>query len=307
MTTSKSIRKVLLSIAFLIVFSEAGIRLIGLTDFPIYAVNSDIAYIPKPSQSGNFLNKNSWVFNDRSMGTVDNWNPAKRSNILLIGNSIVMGGNPYTQQDKLGPLIGRGLGEDYSVWPIAAGGWTNVNETVYLEKNLDVVNASNFFIWEYMSGGLSKLSPSRGEYVFPQEKPTWATWYVLRRYVLPKFIEFNMSELPPTGGLDKANLAKFESAIQKLASASGKKQPGILFLYPGKSEFIAFKSGVEYLPERKELERIATLYGLSVVDIAKRPEWNESLYREGTHPTAEGNAVMARILTSAVTDAIGPR
>lgn len=293
-----------MGLAFVFISTETGIRLSGIIDFPTYTIGNDIGYIPKPAQSGTFLNKNSWVFNDRSMGTENHWNPSKRPNILVIGNSVVMGGNPYAQKDKVGPLIQRGVGESYAVWPIAAGGWTNVNQTVYLEKNPDVAKAANFFIWEYMSGGLSRLNAWPGEYVFPSKKPTWASWYVLRRYLLPRFIEFNMNDLPPTGTLHPSNLANFESAISRLASASSKKIPGILFIYPVEAEFFAAKNGVEWLPERKVIEKIAASHGLKIVDIARHPEWNENLYRDGIHPTGEGNVVLARILVSAVTDAL---
>jgi hypothetical protein len=37
------------------------------------------------------------------MPTQDSWTQAKRNNIMLIGNSIVMGGNAYDQSDKLEP------------------------------------------------------------------------------------------------------------------------------------------------------------------------------------------------------------
>jgi hypothetical protein len=295
--------KAILVLTFALIATETGVRLSGISDVPTYAVGGDIGYIPKPSQSGKFLNKNSWVFNDRSMGTESRWTPTRRPNILLIGNSIVMGGNPYAQNDKLGPLIQRGVGERYAVWPIAAGGWTNVNEIAYLEKNPDVVMANNFFIWEYMSGGLSQLSQWRGEYVWPSKKPMWAAWYVLRRYVFPRFISFNINELPPTGHINASNLANFEYEISKLSSAAGKKTPGIIFLYPDKAQLLAAKNGMEWLPERKIIENVAATHGLRIVDVARSPEWNEGLYRDGTHPTPEGNTVLARILTAAVTDA----
>lgn len=300
----KTIRNIFLICVGLLAIAETGVRLSGLTDFPVYTVSNDIGYIPQANQTGTFLNKNSWVFNDRSMGVESNWSPTAKSNIIVIGNSIVMGGNPYDQKDKIGPLLQVGIGDRYAVWPIAAGGWTNVNETAYLEKNPDVVKAANFFIWEYMSGGLSQLSQWRGDYVFPKTKPTLATWYVFRRYVLPRFMKLNMNELPPTGALNADNLQKFESSISELAAATGKKIPGLLFFYPTKEQFLATKTGVEYLPERQELERISAKYGVVVVDVARRPEWNESLYREGTHPTVEGNVVLTRILTKTVTDVL---
>jgi len=47
--------------------AEIAVRLSGILDFPTYAVDSEIGYIVKPNQSGKFLNKNPWAFNDRSV------------------------------------------------------------------------------------------------------------------------------------------------------------------------------------------------------------------------------------------------
>ncbi|RFO95808.1 hypothetical protein DIC66_16615 [Rhodoferax lacus] len=275
-----------------------------MVDFPIYMTDQSIGYLPKPNQEGKFLNENTWVFNDRSMGTPAPWNPAAKPNVLLIGNSIVMGGNPYNQPDKLGPLVQALLGDKVAVWPIAVGAWSTVNETAYLQQNPDVVQASNFFVWEYMNGGLSRMSLDRGQYVFPSEKPVLASWYVLRRYVLPRFMDFPMDELPPTGQSQQENMQQFEEQVAKLSLGKGGKVPGILFFYPGRDEYIGFQKGTEYVPDRKELERIAAKYGLRIVDVARRPEWNLSMYREGTHPTVEGNQVLAHILATAIREAM---
>ena len=288
----------------LIVGTEVTVRLSGAVDFPLYSVDDEIGYAIKPNQEGHFLNKNHWVFNDRGMGIQKNWEPSSKPNLLLLGNSIVMGGNPYNQSDKLGPLLQTKLGDRVTVWPVAVGGWSNVNESVYLRRNTDVVKATNFFVWEYMHGGLSRLSPARGEYVFPTHKPVYATWYVARRYVLPRFFNFDMNELPPQGDTQVANVVEFEKLVSELSVASHSKTPGILFLYPGKDEYIGTKNGKDYVPDRKELQRIAATYGLKIVDIAQSPEWNTGLYNEGTHPTVEGNNVLAAILAKSVMESM---
>jgi hypothetical protein len=300
----KVARNTLAAVALLAVAAEVGIRFSGLVDFPVYHTDAEIGYMPEPSQQGQFLNKNDWVFNDKSMGVVHSWSPSKNQNIVLIGNSIVMGGNPYAQRDKLGPLLQARMGGQYAVWPVAAGGWTNVNESVYLQRNPDVSKAASFFVWEYMQGGLSTASAWRGEYVFPTQKPVLASWYVLRRYVLPKFINFDMNELPPTGAVAAKNMAIFELELSKIASSTGKKMPGILFIYPVKQQYLQAKAGVEWLPEREQVEKLAKAYNVKVVDISSRPEWNEAMYREETHPTVKGNEVLADILASEIQSAL---
>lgn len=286
----------------LLAMTELAVRLSGIVNLPIYNVDDEIGYIPKPSQAGSFLHVHDWVFNDRSMGVASQWNPRKRPNILLIGNSIIMGGNPYDQKDKLGPLLQKSIGDSYSVWPIAAGGWTNVNETVYLKRNPDVAASPRFFVWEYMTGGLSTLSTWHGDLVWPREHPVWASKYAFQRYVMPHLFPAKApSELPPVGAVNPTLRANFETAVAFLSHATGSKRPGVIFLYPGKAQYLEARQGREWLPERAAVEGIASANGLALVDIAKQPEWNETLYRpDGTHPTVEGNVVLAKILTAAI-------
>jgi len=73
MKIKKIALRLLLTLPVLLAGSEAAVRLAGMIDFPIYHVDQEIGYIPKPSQAGEFLNKNSWVFNDRSMGVAQAW------------------------------------------------------------------------------------------------------------------------------------------------------------------------------------------------------------------------------------------
>ena len=286
---------------FLVVLTvELVTRISGIVDFPVYQVDSEIGYIPQANQHGAFLRHNHWAFNDRSMGTEEPWSPSIRPNILLIGNSIVMGGNPYDQKDKLGALIQKEVGTNDAVWPIAAGGWTNVNETVYLKRNPDIVKAATYFVWGYMSGGLSGLSEWRGNFVFPKSRPVCASCYAFRRYILPRILPLNMNELPPTGALNAAHLAAFRAAVETLSHAATSKERGMLFLYPKKAEYLLSLQGKEWLPERAEIEKIASEDGLKIVDIAQAKAWNETFYREdGVHPTVEGNAVLAKILVNA--------
>lgn len=282
---------------------EISVRVSGLVDFPIYRVDSAIGYLAMPNQAGQFLRKNDWAFNDKSMATTTPWTPNLRPNILLIGNSVVMGGNPYEQKDKLGNLVGIDVGARYSVWPIAAGGWSSVNEVAYLQREPDVVSKANFFVWEYMAGGLSALSGWRGDYVFPTRRPVCASCYAFRRYVLPRLMSLPTNELPPKGPLAVEHLAEFERSVDQLSRVVGSRHPGIIFLYPDKQQTLMAKGSEEWLPERRSIQAVCARHGLILVDIAADPRWTTSLYRDGTHPTVQGNDVLAHILTAAIIEA----
>ena len=258
-------------------------RVLGLTDFPIYIVDDGVGYTVKPNQAGNFMIVNGWSFNDRGMGTSRAWNPNLKENILLVGNSIIMGGNPYRQEEKIGPLLEHLLAERYSVWPIAVGGWTNVNEAAVLERNKDVVSDSQFIIVEYMNGGFSSLSRWPGEYVFPINRPSLATWFLLRKYVLPILdlrIFHLKNELPPIGPPVPENVERFEQILAALKPGAHFRRRGILFLYPARSELLRKRTfGQEWLVNRPLLTELAQRYDLMIIDIAERPEWNELSYR----------------------------
>ena len=83
---------------------ELGLRAAGAVDFPLYEANNEIGYIPKASQQGSFLRTNDWQFNSRHMGA-DELALGQRRATLLIGDSVVLGGNPLRQQDRLGPQL----------------------------------------------------------------------------------------------------------------------------------------------------------------------------------------------------------
>ncbi len=302
------IRRLAIVLVVLACAAEILVRSIGILDFPIYQVDFDIGYLLQPNQSGAFLNKNPWVFNDRSMPIGADWNPRAHPNLLLIGNSIVMGGNPYRQQDKVGPLVQRELGDQVSVWPVAVGGWTQVNETAYLEHNPDLVAADDFFVWEVMSGGFSRLAIWAGDYVFPRARPLCGSCYVARRYLLPRLLALHESELPPVGATDPRNVSRFEAMIARLSSASHAEVHGILLLYPTQADLAQARRGAEWLPDRGEFERIAGRYGLQVVDLATQPGWDETLYRSSdhTHPTPAGNVVLAHVISAAVRASFKP-
>jgi hypothetical protein len=57
-----------------------------MVDFPLYDHNDSIGTIVRPNQSGRFLDKNAWAFNDLSMPIGEEWkteHPTIKGNILI--------------------------------------------------------------------------------------------------------------------------------------------------------------------------------------------------------------------------------
>ena len=58
-----------------------------------------------------------------SMAAAGEFAPSPEAfDVLLIGDSLVLGGNKYRLEDRLGPQLSQLTG--LPIWPIAAGSWS---------------------------------------------------------------------------------------------------------------------------------------------------------------------------------------
>src|SRR5262249_11409652 len=122
-----------------------------------------------------------WYYNDLSMGVPENFNRAPGLNVLLIGDSIVNGGNPFRQVDRLGPVLQSKI--NGKVWPVSAGSWGLINEMRWLERHPDVVNEMSVIIIVSNSADFGRPSVWQSDVATPRNKPSSALWYTVRRYV----------------------------------------------------------------------------------------------------------------------------
>ncbi len=292
-------RLALLAVVALFAVVEVGVRSLGLVDFPIYAVDDSVGYFPQPNQAGAFLGKNRWVFNGSSMGIEAPWKPSDRTDVLLIGNSVILGGNNYDQPDKVAPLMQMRVDAKCAIWPVATGGWGTVNEYRFLDRHPDIVEGADFFVWEIMAHQMAGPQSWTRETATPTQHPWWATGYVVRKLLHDKFPQWKLPE-PERRSISAAELAnyyqQFEAMLERLQRASRRKPAGIIFLYPDRQQLQGARQGLEWFTERDRIERIAASHGLVLIDITSYPQWTDAMYRDQVHPTAEGNAVLAEIL-----------
>jgi lysophospholipase L1-like esterase len=274
--------------------AEVAVRLSGMTDFPLYEADSEIGYILAPNQKGAFLNKNHWVFNEKCQGAGP-WKPNGKTDLLLLGDSLVLGGNPLDQPDKLGPQLQDRL-PGWQVWPASAGSWSVKNEVVYLQRFPEVAGEVSSIVWVVNTGDLDRLSVWRTNVTHPRSHPWSSLWYVFNKYVLlPKL---GMS--PPEPGAipeQPVILPETVSALQQeLADLKRQKpdRPILFVLYPTKDE----ERGIGmpfYEKFRQALDDVA-LPTARVFEVRNDPRWNTGLYRDGIHPNAKGDGVLAAII-----------
>jgi len=283
-------KKLAIALPLVFIIVELGVRATGLTDFPLYDANSEIGYIPSPSQSGSFLHKNSWEFNSLSMGAGP-FKPTEGVNTLLIGDSIVLGGNPYRQADRLGPTLQRV--SNNTVWPISAGSWSLRNELIYLRTHPEVLRNIDNFIFVLNSEDFQQASSWGCETTHPRSYPISAAYYVFQKYV------FNIH--PCTGVLADLSVKDGdwrEEVKDFIAHEHVEGKSVKFFLYPKKSEASAMTLAESNLEVHAANLMQETNKNVRVFSVVRDTRWSPKFYRDDIHPSVEGTQILASIINS---------
>ncbi len=266
---------------------ELAARLSGATDFPIYQVDATIGYIPAKNQSGRFLNKNQWIFNELSMGA-GRFTPGSQVDTLLVGDSIVLGGNPISQEHRLGPLLSKKLGAP--VWPISAGSWSISNELTYLRLHPEVVEKSDRIVFVLNGGDLvDEASHWRCERYHPRVRPWSSAWYLLDKNLLHlEDCETFKPEMTPPVRSWRKDLGDF----LMLPALRGKNV--YVVIYPDVNE-IKTESVLNAF-EKKMSDQLASFPSLKIIKVGFDRRWARAAYRDGIHPSEGGNKTLADII-----------
>jgi hypothetical protein len=266
--------------------AELLVQLSGIIDMPLYQADNQLGYIPAPNQSGAFLHSRHYRFNEYSMGSAAFEPDPRRFNLLLVGDSIVLGGNPINHSERLGPQLEKISG--WQVWPVSAGSWALQNELAYLRKHPDVLGRVDAVAIVLNSGDFGEPSSWVSPLTHPLERPFPALLYVFKKYALASRPPFEPKpELRVSLRDWRADLRDFSNSFDK---------PVYIFMYPGLDELHDPVKMNEQLNSR--IPELQAQLGSSarVFKVADLPDWKESYYRDGVHPTAEGNAAFSRII-----------
>lgn len=269
-----------------LICAEIGVRMAGMVDFPVYEANSVVGYIPAANQSGAFLNKNVWQFNSRHMGAAS-FQPGRRANVLLVGDSLVLGGNAYRGDDRLGPSLQAVLPQSARVWPISAGSWALRNELAWLRANPDVVDAVDALVFLVNSGDFDEASSWSCELTHPTHKPAFALRYLFEKYVYA-FTPCN-GTVPPALQVPRGNLAQ-----ELQAFLTGKAHRVLFVWYADKAE-----QADAVLRTSKQAAQLAMLHrggAKLMLSVAEDARWSAAFYKDSIHPTPQGNRVLADII-----------
>jgi len=281
--------KILTGLFLSLALIEIAIRISGIIDFPLYDADNHIGYIPKPNQSGSFLRTHDWQFNSLSMGASEFKPSDTVVDTLLIGDSVVLGGNPYKQSDRLGPQLQKIRGGN--VWPISAGSWGLRNELIYLNLHPAVVAAVDELIFVLNSGDFAEASSWACEETHPRSYPIYATAYIVKKYL------YNWSpcgatppELKVPDGDWKKELSQF------LHSDLVRKKKVVVFLYPDKQEFENSALSGERLGAH--VSELVAAGVKNIHNIQNDSRWDIPFYRDSIHPNTKGTQILASIINT---------
>ncbi len=268
----------------LVVLSEVLVQLSGGVNVPVYEANNQIGYIPAPNQSGSFLHKNDYRFNELSMAAGPFKPYAARFNVLLIGDSVVLGGNPLSEPDRLGPQLEKLTG--WQVWPISAGNWALQNELTYMRQHPEVLQQVDAVVFLANGGDFDQPSSWANELTHPRSHPFPGALFFLRKYVLHTPRPPVQPDMQVATRDWRADLKNFSQAFNK---------PTFMFMYPDVNE-LQDKALLEASVNSKIPDVQAQLASHArIFKVADHTQWVAQNYRDGVHPNGTGNAVLAKI------------
>lgn len=281
-----NISKLLLGgVVSLLLLGEAAVQFFGLVEGPVYQANNQIGYIPAPNQTGAFMRTHNWRFNEYSMGAGPFQPDSKRFNLLLVGDSLVLGGNPLAEPERLGPQLEKLTG--WQVWPISAGSWAMQNELTYMRQHPAILEKMDAIVIVSNSGDFSVPSSWASDLTHPLHHPFPGLVYLVRKYVFHESAPEVMPEMKVALRDWQSDLHEFSRSFQK---------PIFIFMYPDLPEFHDADKRQSLLDSKIPMIQAQLGDAAKIYKVADDTHWNETLYRDGIHPSGNGNLVLAEIL-----------
>ena len=284
---------------------------LGLGDPPLLMADPHIEYLFRPNQDclrfGNRVHYNAYSMRSDDF-PASKTNPAELR-VMVIGDSIINGGNPTDQSNLattlLGPMLSARLNRSVVVGNISAGSWGPLNELAYVQKyglfDADVVA---IVLSSHDVADVPTFGPLAGE----TEKPICALAEGLRRYSFGDLLNRLKGVPPPDPAapvptpatLPADDVRRSLAALRELISmARSKGAKVVVFQHLEQREaqgtpdegYVLLKSAVEES-------------GVPVVPLgpvfALQLKTGPSPYRDTIHPNELGQKLLAGAMEKAI-------
>ncbi len=323
------IKKVATILALLLIVSELTLRfLFGFCNAFLYIEDPDFEYVYAPNQHhfrfGNIVKTNE--FSMRSEPIM----PSDTTVILLVGDSIINGGNPIGHDELASTILENQLTTQFKrrirVLNISAGSWGPDNVFAFLKKkgffNADMIClvASSHDAYDNM--GFGKVVGNLNNYPDHQYKVAlyelydrygWMIKYYMGEYWKDFLKLFSSDPQPVLEGTAAAKAStdsttqqpvvihdvihkfgsEFNKGFKQLADTAQQMHiPFLIFLHPELAEIQA----KQYDKQGVEIIDFANKNKIPIVIELQKKSLTKNLYRDPIHYSKEGHANLAREL-----------
>lgn len=288
---------------------------LGLGDPPLYQRHETIEYLCKPGvyhRFGNVVRVNR--FHMRS-GPVEPERREGRSRVLVLGDSVVHGGNLTDHGELATTILQRRLSADRGgevfVGNVSAGSWGPANLLAYLQTfgtfDAEVVV---FVLSSHDAEDVPTFRPLN-PVKMPTRSPVLALQEAVGRYFVT-WVKYRFGggradhaeqlEAQMEGEIDLRAVARCEAALQEAILMTRERgAEALVALHPS---YLELERGD--LPGKRRLARTASASGARVIDL--RPAYIEALragkdlYRDFIHLDPPGQALLAEALEQAIAE-----
>jgi len=283
------VRKALIGLVGLALLLELACRVLGLADVPIRSANRVTGYIPLPNQHGRFLG-NEWTINGLSMISAATYDKGRPS-IVLAGDSVIFGGNPLDQSERVGQQLTRLL--QRNVYAIADGSWGFKNELAYFLNYEAALGGPSDVVFVLNGDDFKEPSAWRCFSHHPTSRPLSAAYFVLRKYTVAECEK----EVPVAARVPDFPLAQ---GVERFLLAYPHTRAFIL-LYPTRQELVDQVS-IRGMLDASLGELEARLRVVDLIEVARSdPQlWQPEHYADEIHPNPGGAAALARVIAEKV-------
>lgn len=277
---------ILVLCALALLVAELAVRARHLADYPLFMKHDLVGYHFRPNASGSMRGRFHWRFN--AMGLrLDHDRPADADTVLIVGDSVVEGGNYLNVPDTLGGQVETLLGRP--VYPVGCGGWALENELAFLRLHPELL-AAGALVMVVNSRDLIALNRPGSASTQPMRRPLLHVAYLARRMTWGHRHRLRQRFLPQPKPRDPVD-AWIASTLQLMDRAAGKQL--IWVLYPDLADALA---GKRPCPELRPL--IAGRAEL--IEVLDIPGWSAACYADDIHPNATGRELLARTIAGAL-------
>lgn len=296
MTNIKNVKIIILVVLCSLGMAELVARYLGLHQFPLFMESKEFEYIHVPNQTTRIYG-NNFKTNEFSMRS----EPINKNDtcvVLLIGDSVINGGNSIDQDELASTLLENSLtkklGKKVRVLNISSFSWGPDNIYAYLKKygtfNADLMvyvcgsgDAYDNMTFEKIVG-VSSVHPDRN-YIFGIKKLVDKGFGVFNNTYKRLFPEKKSPE-------EKKNNQKFNSGFSNLDSLARRLNiPFLIYLHPDLDEI----SKKQYSKDGKLIIDFYTARHRMVIQELNLGA-KEDYYLDGIHINAAGQLFISKNL-----------